>query len=138
MYPTPDNPAFGSFVRTQADSLKRAGVDVEVFVLQGRFRKLIYPRGVFQLRQRLNADPFDLVHAHYSYAGMVARTQWNLPVVVTYHGDDLLGTVNEHGGKTQMSRLIVAAGKKLAQRVDASIVQTQEMCDALPKGTVFV
>jgi len=138
MYPTPENPAFGSFVRTQVESLKRAGLAVEVLALQGRFRKLIYPRGVLQLRQRLKAGAFDLVHAHYSYVGMVARTQWSVPVVVTYHGDDLLGTVNEHGEKTQMSRLIVAAGKKLAQRVDACIVQTQEMCDALPKGTVFV
>jgi len=30
MYPTPENPAFGSFVRSQAESLKRAGVLVEV------------------------------------------------------------------------------------------------------------
>lgn len=138
MYPTPENPAFGSFVRTQVESLKRAGVTVEVLVLRGHSRKLIYPKGVWQLRQHLNAAAFDLVHAHYSYVGMVARTQWNAPVVVTYHGDDLLGTVNEHGEKTQMSRLIVAAGRKLAQHVDACIVQTQEMCDALPEGTVFV
>src|SRR5690348_8513169 len=138
IYPTPENPAFGSFVRTQAESLKRAGVDVEVLVLQGRFRKLIYPKGVFQLRQRLNADAFDLVHAHYSYVGMVARTQWSVPVVVTYHGDDLLGTVNERGDKTRMSRLIVAAGKKLAEHVDACIVQTQEMAGKLRKGTIFI
>jgi len=138
MYPTPENPAFGSFVRSQAESLKRAGVLVEVLVLQGHFRKLIYPRGVLQLRQRLNAGAFDLVHAHYSYVGMVARTQWNVPVVLTYHGDDLLGTVNELGELTRMSRFIVAAGKRLAQHVDACIVQTQEMFDRLQKGTVFV
>jgi len=138
MYPTPENPAFGSFVRSQAESLERAGLAVDVLVLQGRFRKLIYPRGVLQLRQRLNAGAFDLVHAHYSYVGMVARTQWNVPVVVTYHGDDLLGTVNERGEKTRMSRLIVAAGKKLAQCVDACIVQTQEMFSKLEKSTAFV
>ena len=138
MYPTPENPAFGSFVRTQAESLMRAGITVEVLVLQGRFRKLIYPKGVFQLRQRLKSGGFDLVHTHYSYVGMVGRTQWHVPVVVTYHGDDLLGTVDERGHTTATSRLLAAAGRKLAQYVDASIVQTQQMFDTIPKGNVFI
>lgn len=138
IYPTPENPGFGSFVRTQAESLRRAGLAIEVLVLNGRFRKLIYPKAVFQLRRRLHAGPPDLVHAHYSYVGMVARTQSRVPVVVTYHGDDLLGTVNERGEKTCMSPLIVAAGKKLAQYVDAAIVQTQEMADKLRTRNVFI
>ena len=138
MYPTPENPAFGSFVRTQAESLKRAGISVEVLVLQGSIRKLIYPKGVLQLRNRLDRGSFDLVHAHYGYVGMVARTQRKVPVVVTYHGDDLLGTVNESGEMTRFSALVVAAGKKLAQWVDAAIVQTPEMASKLEKSKVFV
>ncbi|PYU63734.1 MAG: hypothetical protein DMG49_27955 [Acidobacteria bacterium] len=138
IYPTPANPAFGSFVRTQAESLKRAGVDIEVLVLRGRFRKLIYPKGVFQLRRRLAGSPADLVHAHYSYVGMIARTQWKVPVVVTFHGDDLLGTVMESGEKTRSSALIVAAGKRLARHVDAVIVQTSEMASKLEEANVFV
>jgi glycosyltransferase involved in cell wall biosynthesis len=138
MYPTPENPAFGSFVRTQAESLRRAGVTVEVLVLQGRFRKLIYPKGMLQLRQRLKSDGFNLIHAHYSYVGMVARTQRQVPVVVTYHGDDLLGTIDERGQTKATSRLIAAAGRKLAQYVDACIVQTQQMFDTIPKGNVFI
>src|ERR1700739_552164 len=110
IYPTPENPAFGSFVRTQAESLKRAGISVDVLVLKGRFRKLIYPKGIFQLRRYLASGRFDLVHAHYSYVGMVARTQRKVPVVVTYHGDDLLGTVGRNGRKTLASSLIVAGG----------------------------
>jgi glycosyltransferase involved in cell wall biosynthesis len=138
MYPTPENPAFGSFIRTQVESLKCAGIDVEVLVLSGRFRKLIYPKGIFQLRLRLANGSIDLVHAHYGYAGMVARTQWKVPVVVTYHGDDLLGTVNEKGRKTRSSELIVAAGKSLARRVDAAIVQSSEMAGKLVNSHVFV
>src|SRR5687768_11062660 len=94
MYPTPENPAFGSFIQTQVESLRQAGVLIELLVLAGRWRKLIYPKGVIQLRQRLANHAIDLVHAHYSYTGIVARTQWQVPMVVTYHGDDLLGTVN--------------------------------------------
>jgi glycosyltransferase involved in cell wall biosynthesis len=91
-----------------------------------------------QLRNLLNGGSFDLVHAHYGYVGMVARTQWKVPVVVTYHGDDLLGTVMENGKKARWSALVVAAGKKLAQHVDAAIVQTPEMASKLTKSNVFV
>lgn len=138
IYPTPENPAFGSFVKTQADSLKRAGIDVELLVMRGRHRKLLYPKAVFQLRKRLQQSSFDLVHAHFGYVGLVARTQWKVPLVVTYHGDDLLGTVNERGKKDLWSVLAASACKKLAQHVDAAIVQSQEMARQLKRSNVFV
>ena len=69
MYPTPEKPAFGSFIRTQVESLEKAGVEIELLVLEGSRRKLIYPKGVVQLRKRLRLTPIDLVHAHYSFAG---------------------------------------------------------------------
>jgi len=138
IYPTPENPAFGSFVRTQAESLKRAGIDIQLLVMRGRIRKLLYPRAIFQLWRRLRQSSFDLVHAHFGYVGMVARTQWKVPLVVTYHGDDLLGTINQHGKKARWSLLAAAAGKKLAQYVDAAIVQSVEMAQQLEKANVFV
>src|SRR5437762_3179929 len=115
IYPTPENPAFGSFVRTQAESLKRAGIDVELLVMRGRIRKLLYPKAIFQLRRRLQQGSFDLVHAHFGYVGLVARTQWKVPLVVTYHGDDLLGTINERGKKAAWS--LVAALIDGAQQI---------------------
>lgn len=138
MYPTAKNPAFGAFVRAQAESLRQAGVEVEVLVLQGRFRKLIYPKGALQLRRRLATGSFDLIHAHYSYAGMVARTQWKVPVAVTYHGSDLLGPINAQGKQARWGKPIVAAGRLLARFVDAAIVQTAEMASRLRGSDVFV
>jgi teichuronic acid biosynthesis glycosyltransferase TuaC len=134
IYPTAENPAYGSFVRTQAESLRKAGVDVDVLVLNGRFRKLIYPKGVFQLRKRLSSGSTrQLIHAHISLVGMVARTQFKLPIVVTYHGSDLLGEINERGKTTFFSRLTVAAGQVLSQSVDAVIVQNEEMAGKLKR-----
>jgi len=138
IYPTPENPAFGSFVRTQAESLKRAGVDVELLVMRGRIRKLLYPKAIFELRKRLRQGSFDLVHAHFGYVGLIARTQWRVPVVVTYHGDDLLGTINESGKKALWSLVAAAACKRLAQQVDAAIVQSREMARQLKKSNVHV
>jgi glycosyltransferase involved in cell wall biosynthesis len=138
MYPTAANPAFGSFVRTQVEALRGVGVGVDVLVLDGPIRKLIYPKGVFQLRRRLAAGDVDLVHAHYGYVGMVARTQWKVPVVVTFHGDDLLGTVDESGRRTRPSELVVAGGKALTGMVDATIVQSEEMARASWSSRTFV
>jgi len=47
MYPKPENSAFGSFIRTQVESLRRAGVEVEPLLLQGRSRKWSYLKGIF-------------------------------------------------------------------------------------------
>jgi teichuronic acid biosynthesis glycosyltransferase TuaC len=138
MYPTSENPAFGSFIRTQVESLRQAGVEIELLVLEGRPRKLIYPKGIIQLRKRLANGSIDLVHAHYSYVGMVARTQWKAPVVVTYHGDDLLGTINARGKQTHFSKLVVAAGQRLAQLADAVIVQSQEMANKVKRPDVYI
>jgi glycosyltransferase involved in cell wall biosynthesis len=138
MYPTPRNPAFGSFVRTQVEALKQAGVEIEVLVLDGRPRKLIYPKGIFQLRRRLADRSIDIVHAHYSLVGMVARAQWKVPVVVTYHGSDLLGSFDAHGRQTAGGRAIVAAGQLLGLLADAVIVQSEEMARKIQRPDVHI
>ncbi len=138
MYPSPERPYFGAFIRTQVEALKRAGVEIELLVLEGRPRKLIYPKGVIQLHKRLASGSIDLVHAHYSYVGMVARMQWKVPVVVSYCGDDLLGTINAQGQKTRFSKLAVAAGQILGQHVDAVIVKSKEMASKLKRDDVYI
>lgn len=138
MYPTAANPAFGSFVRTQAEALRKAGIDVDVLVLEGQPRKLIYPRGIFQLRTRLKNSPVNIIHAHYSYAGMVARAQLRVPLIVTYHGSDLLGTINKRGQQTVFSRATVLAGQVLSCFADAVIVQSKEMARRLKRKDVYL
>ena len=136
MYPTAENPAFGSFVRSQVEFLRMAGVGVDVLVLKGRYRKLIYPKGIFQLRRRL--EGVSLVHAHYAYVGAVARTQWKVPVVLTYHGDDALGTFTDQGRTSTKSRIIAAGCRSLARYLDAVIVQSKQMASRFQYGKVHI
>jgi teichuronic acid biosynthesis glycosyltransferase TuaC len=138
IYPTADNPAFGSYVRTQAESLKAAGIDVEILVLKDRYRKLIYPKAIVQLRRRLANSSVDLVHAHYGFVGMVARTQWKVPIVVTYHGSDILGWINSRGERERLGALIAGMGRVLARCVDAAIVQSDEMAGKLHRSNAYV
>jgi teichuronic acid biosynthesis glycosyltransferase TuaC len=138
IYPTADNPGFGSYVRTQSQSLQRAGIDVEILVLRHRHRKLIYPLAIFQLRKRLARSSVDLVHAHYGLVGLIARTQWKVPVVVTYHGSDILGSINKHGKRPLVQQVIASACRVLARHVDAAIVQSEEMASKIRKANVHV
>jgi glycosyltransferase involved in cell wall biosynthesis len=131
MYPSAQRPAFGTFVRTQVESLRGIGVYVEPFVLDGRNRKLMYLRGIPQIRRRLACGDVDVVHAHYGYMGAVAGAQRAVPVVLTFHGSDLLGGVTGNGRPTLLSRGEVAASKFIARWIDTIIVQNQAMARLL-------
>ena len=138
IWPTLQQPAFGSFVRTQAMALQRAGVEIEVLVLSGRYRKLNYAKAILQLHSRLREKPIDLVHAHFGYVGMVTRTQTTVPLVVTYHGSDVLGRVNEQGTTTMLSKSLARMGCILGRFVDAVIVQSREMKEHFTGANVHV
>ena len=88
MYPSPERPAFGSFVRDQVDALRRRGdVEVELFAFAGGVRG--YVAAARALRRRFRGTRFDVVHAHFgltAYPAVAARLG---PVVVTLHGNDL-------------------------------------------------
>ena len=54
MYPTPERPALGSFVRDQVEALRRRGdVEIELFAFPPGLRS--YPSAVRELRRRYGA-----------------------------------------------------------------------------------
>jgi glycosyltransferase involved in cell wall biosynthesis len=86
MYPTPERPALGSFVRDQVEALRRRGdVEVELFT----FPPGGYPRAARELRRRYAGRRFDVVHAHFGLTAWPAVAARLGPVVVTLHGNDL-------------------------------------------------
>ena len=92
MYPTLDMPTLGTFVRDQVKALRKEGVDVDVFFFNGRKNRLNYLWAIFRLWAWLLSHRYDLVHAHYVFSGIVARTQFLHPVVLTQHGPEVFMT----------------------------------------------
>ncbi len=133
MYPSEVLPGWGVFVKDQIDSIRKEGIDIEVFVIEGYKNFLNYFKAIVQLRKKVRSHSYDLIHAHYGLSGIVARMQFRLPVVVSFCGDDLLGKPTVLGDKTPFSRLLVWAGKRLARHVDAVIVKSDEMYRLLPE-----
>jgi len=127
MWPHEGAPSYGAFVKEQMDSLRPLGVDYDVLFINGRESRWNYVRAVGQLRRTLRACPYDLIHAHFGLSGWVARCQFRAPVVVTFHGDDVLGQFKRSGGITLLGRFFQVSSFLLARLVSAAIVQSRQM-----------
>jgi teichuronic acid biosynthesis glycosyltransferase TuaC len=91
MYPSEALPSFGTFVHDQVMALRATGVKVDVLSFNGRESKWKYLSAFPRYWRTLWRGNYDLVHAHYILAGVVARAQWGHKVVLTHHGPEVLG-----------------------------------------------
>ena len=101
MYPTPERPALGSFVRDQVEALRRRGdVEIELFAFRPGPRS--YPAAARELRRRYRDRRFDVVHAHFGLTAWPAVAARLGPVVATLHGNDLF-----HPRSNRLTRAIL-------------------------------
>jgi glycosyltransferase involved in cell wall biosynthesis len=133
MYPNPAMPFFGSFVRDEAEALRRAGAEVDVYFVNGRVRKLNYfgmPVGFYA---RLRRADYDVIHVHHSFCGLVATTQRRLPVVWTFHEGEISGNTADALREQPIKRIAYSRRMKryVARRVDAVVVVAEHLRDPL-------
>jgi teichuronic acid biosynthesis glycosyltransferase TuaC len=88
MYPRDEDPSFGSFVYEQVESLRAAGLDVDVYFIEGYRDRLAYPRAVRELRAR--RGDYDLFHAHHAYSAAAALVAGARPLVMTIHDNPVV------------------------------------------------
>ena len=115
MYPTRERPALGTFVMDQVESVRKEGVEIDVLLINGWKNKLNYLWGFFKFWARILTRRYDIIHAHYVFSGIIARTQFIYPVILTHHGVETL-----RGWQSFPSRIIT----RLVNKV---IVRTSEM-----------
>jgi glycosyltransferase involved in cell wall biosynthesis len=88
LWPTPESPARGGFVRDQVEALRGIdALDVELFTFGTGARE--YLRAAAQIRRRYRGRRFDVIHAHYGLCGWSSLALRGAPHVVTFHGTDL-------------------------------------------------
>ena len=134
MWPDERRPWHGSFVYSQAQSLRRLGIGLDVIYIRGYVDRREYVRGVGALRRALRETEYDLVHAHYGYCGVVGRLQMRLPLIISYCGDDLLGTPRPDGRFSRSSILLATAFAQLAHVATATITKSEGMAARLPRS----
>jgi teichuronic acid biosynthesis glycosyltransferase TuaC len=126
MYPVPEEPALGIFVQEQVESLRRKGVEVDVFFVNGRRFRRNYLTGFLRFLPYPWLHRYDLIHAHYPLTGLIARAQLRYPLVVTYHGIEVV-----YGWQGTLC-------KALAPLVDRVIVTSQRVHEGLGMKTARV
>jgi glycosyltransferase involved in cell wall biosynthesis len=133
-WPVAGSPQGGLFIKQQVDSLRSAGVETEVFHFQGKKNPVIYWRAMTAVRELLRRQQFDLVHAQFGQSGLLAFPK-RVPLVVTFHGSDVIGVVNDSNGKyTLYGKLLSRISRWVASRADAVIVVARHLIQRLPKA----
>lgn len=124
MFPTAAMPFYGSFVRDEAEALRTAGADVDVYFVNGRASKLNYfgmPSGFFS---RIRRTRYDVVHVHHSFCGLVATLQNRIPVVWTFHEGEISGNTADALREQPIKHLAYSTRMKryVARKVDMVVV----------------
>src|SRR6266487_2176074 len=133
MYPTTETPTYGGFVATQMEAIARLGPKIEVEFVDGRRHGWKYGEGLLRVSRLARTGRFDVIHAHHGLCGFLCSFQPR-PLVVSYWGDDLLGTPSASGGITLKSRVIVLMSRFAALRADAINCESEEMRSRLPRS----
>jgi teichuronic acid biosynthesis glycosyltransferase TuaC len=134
MWPTRERPAFGSFVRSQVESLSEAGAAATVWFVDGRTSRFAYVRAAARaLALNLTRDRFDVVHAHTGHCGAVALLQRRYPTVISFVGYDLYGKHTVKGTVTWKSRFESRLFRHLGRGAAATITKSAELEQLLPE-----
>jgi glycosyltransferase involved in cell wall biosynthesis len=132
MWPRRDRPAFGAFVQSQVQSLEALGVDIALHVIAGDRGATAYALDVPAVRRAVKRFRPDVVHAHYGLAGWTAQWQPR-PLVVSFCGDDLLGTPTPRGGRTVKSQVAMRMSQAVARKAAAIICKSRNLAAALER-----
>jgi glycosyltransferase involved in cell wall biosynthesis len=134
MWPDHERPWYGSFIYSQARSVRGLGVEVDVLPIRGYATNWEYLTAARSMVRRNFDGRYDVIHAHYGHSAVVARLDVRRPLVISYCGDDLLGTPSprDPSQMTRSSRLLAGAFAQVARVAAATITKSTQMMLELP------
>lgn len=125
MYPSVERPAFGSFVKTQIDSLQNI-VNIELLILPGLGGVLPYLMSIPRIFKSFKGQ-YDIIHIHYGNASSLIKMLYHgsIPIVTSYCGDDLQGAKKDNGDYYLKSILFKKINIYFSMRDTYSIVKSE-------------
>ncbi len=138
MYPGPEAPDYGVFVRDLADAVERRGHEIERVVIDRRGAGL----GKYvSLARRARAAPrADVVWSHFLFPTGLAALAGRAPVLVTAHGRDVrnIGTVRGVAAATRFvvrrAAAIVAVSDYLRRELEARVPEARGRVEVVDSG----
>jgi glycosyltransferase involved in cell wall biosynthesis len=134
MYPSASFPSQGVFIQEQIKGLRAIGLEMRVlFVDRRRGGPMVYYRMQSKVCEAVAEFEPDVIHVMYGgvMADQIVRHNHICPVVVTYHGSDLLGD-NLAGWKRRViSHYGVRCSRRAAEKADGVVVVARHLIGAL-------
>lgn len=113
------------FITEQVLQIRKSGAEIRIFSIIGK-GFLGYLKNLPKLKKSISAFRPDLIHAHSGMSALLSGLQFNVPVVVTYHGSDV---------NNPKLRIFTRLSMRLTQ---AHIVVSEPMKQILNKNSVSV
>lgn len=126
------NGGISPIIKNQSESLRNVGLTIEHFTINGK-GLISYLRHIYLLKKYLQFNKYDLYHAHYGLSGMVAfLAKRNGKLVVSFMGDDLIGSIGPRNKYKLSSKLISKTNIILSEYFyDFSIVKSDNLLKIL-------
>ncbi len=120
LYPHPDRPFRGIFVRNQVESVRALGVDVDVFEIRGDESRANYVRSVPRLFRMLRQTRFDLFHAQHTYAFYIVwwvrfLLRLKTPIALTFRESEFMKPAGVRMDKAGIWGLLITS-RRLKKR----------------------
>jgi len=136
IWPAPDAPHWGRFVEQQIKTLRQTGIEVDLLYVNRRAEGMLaYANLPGMLRKAV--DQFKPHLVHVMYGGIMARIVTlvvrDRPVMVTFHGSDLLGQPFERPLRRFFAAGGALASRQAARQCDGIVVVAGHLIDKLPK-----
>lgn len=136
-WPTPDNPTLVPFIVRQVNFLRKAGIDLQLFPFRGGKNPKNYLRYWGKVRGEISKGKFDIIHAQWGQSGLLALPK-QLPLVVTFRGDDLEGIIGASNQKTAYGYVLQRLSRFVARSADQVILVSESLSHAIPKRPYHV
>jgi glycosyltransferase involved in cell wall biosynthesis len=131
VWPTPEHPERAPFIVRQAQFLRRNGVDLDVFHVNGRKNPAAYLRAWKEVHRRLARGRYDLIHAQWAQSALPSLPA-RLPLVVTFRGSDVEGIENANRRQTASGLVLQRIARGVARVADEIIVVAERLAHRLP------
>lgn len=132
-YPRPEYPDAAPFIAREVESLKSAGVNIDLYAFRGRKRLFNYFLAWVQAHNMMKKTKYDLIHAHFGQSGLLALFPKIYPLAVTFRGSDVEGILDKNSRYTLQGKVLQLVSRFVARRADECILVSSSMLKKMPK-----
>lgn len=120
------------FVKSQGESLKKEGVELDFYQIKGKGFKGYY-KNIKPLREFIKKNEYDVIHAHYGLIGFICLLTFSgKPMVLSVMGDDAYGKFGLNGKRAFSSYFVMLITQITLLFVDQVVAKSNNILNYIP------